>query len=76
VLGEHQEIDLATAIDMYTRNAAYIMRLEHETGSIEVGKRADLIVLDRNLFEVPATRINEARVLLTMMDGRTVYSAE
>ncbi|GJM27152.1 MAG: amidohydrolase [Phycisphaerae bacterium] len=75
VLGENQEIDLATAIDMYTRNGAYIMRLEDRTGSIEVGKRADLIVLDRNLFEIPSTEINEAQVLLTMMDGRTVYSA-
>jgi predicted amidohydrolase YtcJ len=75
VLGENEEIDLVTALDMYTRNAAYIMRLEHETGSIAVGNRADLIVLDRNLFEIPVTEINEAKVLLTMMDGRTVYSA-
>jgi predicted amidohydrolase YtcJ len=75
VLGENQEIDLVTALDMYTRNAAYIMRLEDKTGSIEVGKRADLIVLDRNLFKIPATEINEARVLLTIMDGKTVYSA-
>ncbi|MGI9260772.1 MAG: amidohydrolase [Woeseiaceae bacterium] len=75
VLGENQEIDLVTALDMYTRNAAFIMRLEDETGSIEIGKRADLIVLDRNLFEIPVTEINEARVLLTLMDGRTVYVA-
>lgn len=75
VLGENQDIDLATALDMYTRNAAYIMRLEDKTGSIEVGKRADLIVLDRNLFDIPVTEINEARVLLTLMDGRTVYTA-
>lgn len=74
VLGEGEEIDLATAIDMYTRNAAYIMRLEDKTGSIEVGKRADLVILDRNLFEVPVTEINEARILLTMLDGETVYS--
>jgi predicted amidohydrolase YtcJ len=75
VLGQNEEIDLVTALDMYTRNAAYIMRLEDKTGSIEVGKRADLIVLDRNLFEIPLTEINEAKVLLTMMDGKTVYSA-
>lgn len=75
VLGENQEIDLATAIDMYTRNGAYIMRLEDKSGAIEVGKRADLIVLDRNLFDIPLTEVNEAQVLLTMMDGRTVYSA-
>ena len=74
VLGEDQEIDLAMALDMYTRNAAYVMRLEDETGTIEVGKRADLIVLDRNLFDIPVTEINEAKVLLTLMDGENVYS--
>lgn len=76
VLGENEEIDLAAALAMYTRNAARIMRLEEKTGSVEVGKRADLIVLDRNLFEIPVTEINEAQVLLTLMDGRTVYAAE
>ena len=75
ILGQDQEIDLITALDMYTRNAACIMRLEDKTGSVEIGKRADLIVLDRNLFEIPVTEINEARVLLTIMDGKTVYSA-
>ncbi len=76
VLGTNEHVDLETAIDMYTRNAAYIMRLEHRSGTIEVGQRADLIVLDRNLFEIPATEINEAQVLLTLMDGRVVYEAE
>ncbi len=75
VLGENEEIDLTAALDMYTRNAAHVMRLEDKTGSIEVGKRADLIVLDRSLFDIPVTEINEARVLLTMMDGKTVYDA-
>lgn len=75
VLGENEEIDLTAALDMYTRNAAYVMRLEDKTGSIEVGKRADLIVLDRNLFDIPVTEINEARVLLTMMDGKVVHTA-
>jgi predicted amidohydrolase YtcJ len=49
------------------------MRLEHKSGSIEVGKRADLIVIDRNLFEIPVTEINEARVLLTLLDGKPVF---
>lgn len=75
VLGVNEEIDLTAALDMYTRNAAYVMRLEDKTGSIEVGKRADLIVLDRNLFDIPVTEINAARVLLTMMDGKIVHTA-
>ena len=75
VLGENEEIDLVTALDMYTRNAAKVMSLETKTGSIAVGKRADLVVLDRNLFSIPATEISEAQVLLTLMDGKEVYRA-
>lgn len=74
-LGTGERIDLETALAMYTRNAAWIMRLENTSGSLEAGKKADLIVLDRNLFDVPATGINEARVEMTMMGGKVVYSA-
>jgi len=73
---ESERVDLATILDAYTRNGAWLMRLEDQTGSIEPGKRADLIVLDRNLFEIPPEEINEAKVLLTLMDGRAVYQAE
>ena len=41
-------------------------------GSLEVGKRADIVVLDRNLFEIPVTEINEARVLMTLLDGESL----
>ena len=71
----NERVTLATMIDAYTRNGAWVMRLEDKTGSLEVGKRADLIVLDRNLFEIPVEEINEAQVLLTLMDGREVYRA-
>ncbi len=73
VLGVDEEIDLATALDMYTRNAAYVMRLEDRTGSIEVGKKADIVVLSENLFEIPATRISDINVTATIFDGRLVY---
>ena len=49
--------------------------LDADTGSIEVGKLADLVVLDRNLFEHPADEIAEARALLTLVDGRKVHEA-
>lgn len=62
-------------IAMYTINAAYQNHLEHETGSIEVGKLADLIVLNRNLFEVPV-EIHAVRVLRTLLGGRTIYQVE
>ncbi len=73
VLNEDERVDLATMIEAYTINGAYQMGLEGEQGSIEVGKRADLVVLDRNLFELAPAEINEARVMMTIFDGRTVY---
>lgn len=75
VLNANESIDLATAIEAYTANGAYLMHQEHETGSIEVGKAADLVVLERNLFEIPAAEIGEVRVLETFVDGRSVFAA-
>lgn len=72
-LGEGERIDLSTALEMYTRNAAWVMRLENESGSLRPGLRADLVVLDRNLFEIPPQQINEAQVLRTLVDGESVY---
>ena len=62
-------IPLAAAIHANTLGAAYQLRLDGVCGSIEVGKRADLIVLDRDLFAIDANRIHAAEVLLTLMDG-------
>jgi len=75
VLGADERVDLDTMIAAYTINGAWLMGLEKEQGSIEVGKRADFVVLDRDLFAGPASAINEAKVLLTVFDGRTVYDA-
>ena len=69
-------VDLPTAIAMYTINAAYQLRLERETGSIETGKLADLVVLDRNLFELPPARLYTARVIRTILEGETVFEAD
>ena len=49
--------------------------MEDESGSIEVGKCADLIVIDRNLFKIPETEISEANVVLTMLDGEMIYGS-
>jgi predicted amidohydrolase YtcJ len=68
-----ERVDLPTMIAMYTINSAYQNHQERETGSVEVGKLADLIVLDRNLFEVPAGEIHTVRVLRTLLEGKTVY---
>jgi hypothetical protein len=66
-------VDLPTAIGMYTINVAYQNHMERETGSIEVGKLADLVVLDRNLFEVSPGEVHDVRVMRTLLEGRTVF---
>jgi predicted amidohydrolase YtcJ len=66
-------VDLPLMLAGYTINGAYVNFEETETGSIEVGKSADLIVLDRNLFEIPAHEIHRAKVLLTLLEGSEVY---
>jgi predicted amidohydrolase YtcJ len=68
-----ERVDLPTMLALYTINAAWALHQEKETGSIEVGKLADLVVLDRNLFEIPANDIHQARVTRTLLEGKTVY---
>ena len=72
-LGENEEINLAQAIENYTLNSAYVNLLDVDTGSIEIGKLADIIVLDRNLFDVPASEINQVRVIATLFRGELVF---
>jgi predicted amidohydrolase YtcJ len=67
-------VDLPTAIAMYTINTAYQNHQERETGSIEVGKVADLVILERNLFDVPAHQVHMVRVMRTIVEGRTVFA--
>ncbi|MEP9398857.1 amidohydrolase [Mesorhizobium sp. KR2-14] len=67
-------ISLSQAIDVMTKNGAWSMGIEHEAGSLEVGKSADIIVLDRNLFEVePQGNIHSTKVDLTFMQGQLVH---
>lgn len=68
-----ERINLPEALAAFTINAAFANRLEKTTGSLEPGKHADLVVLDRNLFAIPPTEIAQARVLVTLFDGRQVH---
>ena len=56
-----------------TINAAYTLRMEQDIGSLEPGKLADLIVLDRNFFRIPAEQIAQIKVLQTVVGGKVVY---
>ena len=73
VLNAAERMDLDEMLRAYTINAAYLMHQENTTGSIQVGKAADLIVLEQNLFDIPVDAIGDVRVLRTMIDGVTVY---
>ena len=68
-----EAVDLATMIDAYTLNGAWLVHEDDRLGTIEVGKRADIVIYDRNLFAIEPSEISEAYVDLTIFDGRVVY---
>jgi predicted amidohydrolase YtcJ len=69
-----ERIDLATAIHAFTMGSAYVNHLDDVTGSIEVGKEADLVVVDRNLFgDLSLDELTDAKVELTMVAGAPVF---
>lgn len=65
--------DVATAIRLMTLQPAKLLGHENKTGSLEVGKFADLIIVDRDILTIPIHQISEAKVLLTMLGGNEVY---
>jgi predicted amidohydrolase YtcJ len=69
VLGPAQRIDAARALRAVTLDAAWLMHLDHEIGSIEVGKRADFTVLDDDPLEVDPMRVRDLDVLGTVLGG-------
>lgn len=68
-----EAITVAQAIKAYTWNPAYILGWEKEIGSIEVGKLADMIILDHNPLEVSSPEISEIKVLKTLLSGEVIY---
>jgi hypothetical protein len=75
-LNPDERVDVETAIEIFTRNGAMAMEKEGETGTIEVGKSADFIVINQNLLEIPPEKIHDTKVLKTVLRGHTVYQAE
>ncbi len=71
----HESVDLATMLAAFTINGACVQHQEQTSGSLEVGKAADFVVLDRNLFEIPEETIHKTKVLWTVLDGQEVYRA-
>jgi predicted amidohydrolase YtcJ len=76
VLWADEIATLEQMIASFTYNGAYANFLEHQIGSLEVGKQADFVVLDKNIFKLPATEIADTEVLLTYISGQEVYKSE
>ena len=75
VLGPGERLPALEALALYTRGAAFAMHREKEIGSLEPGKLADFVVLDRNPLETDPARIAEIGVLATVVDGRPVHQS-
>ncbi len=76
VLGAHERISVADALQAITLSAAYTLKLDHEIGSIESGKRADFCVLDDDPTEVPPERLKDVRVWGTVQGGRVFQAPQ
>jgi predicted amidohydrolase YtcJ len=70
-----ERITIKEAVEAATIKGAYASFMENETGSLEKGKLADLIILDRDIIKGPSDEINKAKVVTTMLEGRVVYSS-
>ena len=70
-----QALTVEELIEIYTINSAWSLHLEKVTGSIEVGKSADMIVLNHNLFEADPASIHQTEVKTTVFAGNVIYQA-
>ena len=73
---ESERLSVESLVRGFTIDAAYQLHLEDEIGSIEVGKKADLVVLDQDIFSVDPYSIHKTSVVMTIMDGEVVYERE
>lgn len=72
-LWPEEAINLQQALQIFTLQNARALKIDDKSGSVELGKLADLIVLNQNLFKVPTSQIGDTQVLRTLFAGKTVY---
>ena len=70
---ESERLSVESLVRGFTIDAAYQLHMEDQIGSIEIGKKADLVVLDQDIFEVDPYAIHKTEVVLTVMDGDIVF---
>jgi predicted amidohydrolase YtcJ len=76
VLGPGEQLAVRDALALYTTEAAFAMRREREIGSLEPGKLADFVVVDRSPLDAEAERIADIRVLATVVGGQLVFRSD
>lgn len=76
VLGKEQKLTVWEALKGITVNGAYQCFEENSKGTLEVGKLADLVILDKNPLEIDPSAIKNIKILKTIKRGKTIYSAE
>ena len=74
ILNQDETVDLEDILKAYTIEGAYSLFRENEIGSLKKGKLADIILLNKNLFKIPSHEIHQAEVIMTIFNGRVVYS--
>ena len=74
ILNKNEAIPVTEAIKVYTINGAYLENSEHEKGTLESGKLADMVVLDRDILQINPKGIIDAKALMTFVSGELVYS--
>lgn len=70
---ESERLSIESLVRGYTLGPAQMLHLEDQVGSIEVGKKADLIVLDQDIFEIDKYSIHKTKVALTLVNGQVVH---
>jgi len=76
LLNPKERLDVKSMIRGYTANAAYSIFADKETGTLETGKSADMVVIDQNLFSIDPLKISDTKVLRTYFKGKLVYKTD
>lgn len=73
LLNKHERVDVIDLIKMFTKNGAFLTFKENEIGTLEKGKKADFIVLDKDITEIDLLDIKNTKVIMTYFEGNLVY---
>ena len=75
LLGKEERVSVMDMVKAYTINGAYSLHMDHEVGSLEMGKFADMIIIDRDIFNLNPLDIEFTKILKTIFNGNVVYES-